>query len=1185
MQKSILILFIIYCLACSLAHAQCPDPALTAPTTLCTGEEGNFSAGGDITNYQWDFCPGDLANSPIVYSPLTTELRRAEEPEIAQDGNDSYLFIPGQSSLFRARINSDRSLSNPVYLNSMDAINRAVAIELVEVSGNWYGFTIDFNTGNIIRLEFGSDLTNLSPTLVSLNTDSYFTNPRGFDLIKDNGGYFLAVTSISTNTLSIATLGTDITAGISSGNISTVPLPGTDLQEVAFIQDCDEWKAVAVSKNDNRIFYLSFGNSLLNDPVISDITPEGSLADQPAGIQLAYDDGHYYGLITSTVSGTYLLDFGSSLNTSPNASALSGLPSQARGLFGIDLAKEESRYYGYAINTTSGEIISYVWPEVACTASVAYTEASSPTVSFSEPGALFFDALLTGSDGSNIKKNVEIIVQDVPAVNYSISGRCLDTPVQLQANSLTEQRIVSYQWEVDGGFLASGEEAVFEPASAGTYRLSVTAINEAGCSFTYEEEISIQAASSLSPAFIYQSGPLCSNSELSFTDTSSAGAGETVIAWGWDFDDPASGDSNVATGQQAFHSFSAAGTYQVGLTITSSSGCTAMISREVIVQEGPEAAFSFSNSCQGDIIQFTNQSTGTDITGYFWSFGDGTTASVQNPVHSYEESGTYPVDLTVTSGNGCATTLTKHIRVFEPPFVDFIYENACSGTSTRFFDRSDAGDSNVSQWRWEVESQDDEVITYLEPSPEHIFTNPGTYGVKLVVTNDAGCADSLTQNVTVLPAPQVAFDIIEDCPGDATQFFDRTTTDPSTSLTGRLWIINGRLFNEQNPRVVFSEPGTYDVTLSVDADNACSATVTRQVVIADVPNIDFSLSSTCSGQPVTLEAEFPDGVNPLNLEWDVQGVGTSDTPGPVFTFPDAGDYTITLSATLPRGCVISRSRTVSIVPAPQAAFSYFPTEGRPPLSVRFFNSSTGAISYEWYINGTRFSVEEEPVYTLTEEGLNTITLVAINGSGCTDSLSRAVQVIDPARDLKVRSVSLADNSDGSAGINIEVYNNSQLPAESPEILIETASLSLSITWEGTISPGETTTIVPSISLNPRTLSATDYVCATVSQPGFTDLSPGDNSACLPLQEEIIFIPPSPNPAGNEVIAGLISMENSKVSISIINSKGAVMAVVNEQVDQGRNLFKIATSDYAPGIYYLQMQTKNLKRTFKVMVYR
>jgi PKD repeat protein len=56
-------------------------------------------------------------------------------------------------------------------------------------------------------------------------------------------------------------------------------------------------------------------------------------------------------------------------------------------------------------------------------------------------------------------------------------------------------------------------------------------------------------------------------------------------------------------------------------------------------------------------VSFTDTSTNSP-TSWSWTFGDGGTSTVKNPVHTYRSNGTYTVALTAT-GTGGASTMTK----------------------------------------------------------------------------------------------------------------------------------------------------------------------------------------------------------------------------------------------------------------------------------------------------------------------------------------------------------------------------------------------------------------------------------------------------------------------------------------------------------------------------------------------
>lgn len=74
--------------------------------------------------------------------------------------------------------------------------------------------------------------------------------------------------------------------------------------------------------------------------------------------------------------------------------------------------------------------------------------------------------------------------------------------------------------------------------------------------------------------------------------------------------------------------------------------------QEPAIPGSPPTA-SFTTSSAGAEATFTNSSTGA--TSYSWDFGDNTTSTAQNPVHTYAQNGIYMVTLTSTNASGTAS--------------------------------------------------------------------------------------------------------------------------------------------------------------------------------------------------------------------------------------------------------------------------------------------------------------------------------------------------------------------------------------------------------------------------------------------------------------------------------------------------------------------------------------------------
>ena len=155
---------------------------------------------------------------------------------------------------------------------------------------------------------------------------------------------------------------------------------------------------------------------------------------------------------------------------------------------------------------------------------------------------------------------------------------------------------------------------------------------------------------------------------MQFTDSSTG----VITGRSWNF-----GDGGTSTAQNPAHSYAAAGSYTVALTVTGPGGSDVETKAAYITvaaappppPTAPVAGFS-ANLTAGAAplaVQFTDASTGS-ITGRTWSFGDGGTSTAQHPSHTYTAAGVYDVSLAVTGPGGSDTEVkTAYIQVAETP--------------------------------------------------------------------------------------------------------------------------------------------------------------------------------------------------------------------------------------------------------------------------------------------------------------------------------------------------------------------------------------------------------------------------------------------------------------------------------------------------------------------------------------
>ncbi len=169
----------------------------------------------------------------------------------------------------------------------------------------------------------------------------------------------------------------------------------------------------------------------------------------------------------------------------------------------------------------------------------------------------------------------------------------------------------------------------------------------------------------------------------SFDATASADADGTITTYSWDF-----GDGTTGTGATVQHSYTAAGTYSVALTVTDDDGATGTSAAQVTVaapppgNTPPTAAFTAATS---GLTATFDASASADADGtvanHVWDFGDGTTGSGATAAHTYAAPGAYRVQLTVTDDDAATGTAAQDITLAAAPggFVADAFSRTVSG--------------------------------------------------------------------------------------------------------------------------------------------------------------------------------------------------------------------------------------------------------------------------------------------------------------------------------------------------------------------------------------------------------------------------------------------------------------------------------------------------------------------------
>ncbi len=720
-------------------------------------------------------------------------------------------------------------------------------------------------------------------------------------------------------------------------------------------------------------------------------------------------------------------------------------------------------------------------------------------------------------------------------------------------------------------------------------------------------------------------------------------------AWNWSF-----GDGDSSTEQNPSHTYATEGTYEVTFQITTAtcsstiilpvtvstdtSGCNCPQTYDPVCVLTPnDGIIEFINvcfaACEGyspsdfvdcglacqvyfdftqdanDYLTFTfaesDFSTSPIIT-WAWDFGDGTTGSTANPTHTYDQSGTYEVTLSIMHENGCSSTYSAFVNAFDgnpcncPTDYDPVcvatpnggiieYPNECMAICDGFtpnlfvqcdsttYDYCDAmfcyesdidnalavsfhdfsfSFSTITGWAWDF----GDGATSTEQNPTHTYADYGVYSVSLTITTADGCSSEITMEVWLDDNAPC------NCPA---------TYDPVCVETP-----NGEIFQFWNT----CEAECYGFTDFVVCDslpqNDCDAIFGYyQDFLSNDLAVNFE-DYSYSSSPITAWA------------WDF-GDGTSSTDqNPTHTYTTAGEYTVTLTITSDN-CTSSFEEVVFVgdftFPDCQAFFWPFPDSAGTDLTYQFIDFSLGnPDTWAWDFGDGTTSTAQNPLHTYATAGTYTVSL-SISGANCQSSFELVLDTDDffvspndptsdnvqalftPIIDLASNAVYFKNQSTSTTNITEITYNFGDGQEATAENVQHTfpAKKAYNVTMHVKNATGQTSSFVGTIDLKTGMFkSSTNTSSIILSNPKIT--------------KEDFGLALTPNPASSDVTVAFTTSVAGKYSIEITSVTGQSLYRTSFHGAKGQNKVNIDVQDYPLGLYLLKLQVNDSYQTYKLV---
>ncbi|HEX6429326.1 MAG TPA: PKD domain-containing protein [Niastella sp.] len=519
---------------------------------------------------------------------------------------------------------------------------------------------------------------------------------------------------------------------------------------------------------------------------------------------------------------------------------------------------------------------------------------------------------------------------------------CIDRTATFRDLSSTDgtHPIVKWVWVYGDGKeeTYTAPPFVHQYENGGTYTVSVRVTDSKGCTDHSSREAAI-SISNPKAGFSTADTSACPGKPINFSTTSTG----DNLQYSWSF-----GDGNTSGQSMPVHHYQHDGLYTVNLLIADPIGCRDSVKRvEYIKITTPVAGFTMSDSigsCPPLQVQFTSEAKNYVI--LHWDFGDGSTSTLEHPVHFYNIPGEYTATQTVIAPGGCIVTMSRKVIV-KGPKGDFTYTpiTGCMPLTVQF----NGSGNGIKSYIWDFNDGNTNVST--ANATDYTYNLAGKFLPRMILVDSNGCQVPVmgkdTINVIGVTAKET-MDTYRICNSGYIQFNDRSVANDY--IVAHLWDFGDGTFSTlPNPRHQFTTaPAVYSILHMVTTANGCKdvARLADTVKVYETPKVAITgdKEACVPGQLSFNAVVTGDDIN-LKKHWDFGNGQTAETATTVTqTYHGAGSYQVQLQTVYQDYCFDTARYDVNIWPLPNtfAGKDTFVCRGTP-IQLK----PSGAVQYTW----------------------------------------------------------------------------------------------------------------------------------------------------------------------------------------------------------------------------------------------
>src|SRR3989441_1017844 len=551
---------------------------------------------------------------------------------------------------------------------------------------------------------------------------------------------------------------------------------------------------------------------------------------------------------------------------------------------------------------------------------------------------------------------------------------------------------VSCNWNFgDGSLPASGCSITHVYANAANYTVTVTATDKFGLTATNSTSITVGpkltvAATATTP------NPVVGQS-LTFTATTANGVGAATCSWNF-------GDGATGTGCTATHTYSAQGTFTVKVTATDTLSVTATASVTVNIVSTLGVSLNVSPNPTEPTVSSTLTATaagGTSpYTSYSWTFGDGTTATttVATTIHTYNSTGAFSVEVTVTDSAGKTAVSSFSVTVNAGLTVTAVATPNLTEVSVAVgFMAPTTGGLGTATCKWTFGDSGTANVC----SASHTYTSAGTFTAIATATDALGV--TATNNTTITVSPKLTVTVTTSTPNPVVGQSLTLTATPSggVGIATCTWNFGDNTTGSScSTTHTYTNSGTFTATVTARDILAVNATtwVTFNVGSALAVILFISANPTELAVSTTFIARATGGSPPYasyNWTFGDGTTATTTTATTTHTYNATGTFSAMVTVT-DSTSVTARSTAVSVAVNPR--LSVTAVAGPNPTEVSKGTSFTimpaggvGTIVCSWAFGDITTGSCCSTTHTYAATGSFTSHVTAIDGLGVTATTS------------------------------------------------------------------------------------------------------------------------------------------------------------------------------------------------------